>query len=70
MLFVCSTATAFPFGTCRAFQGVSKEAVAMASGFLAKHGYAALKSDCPRMKVAHLTTNGLKAQVAHTNELR
>ena len=50
--------------------GVSKEAVAMASAFLAKHGYAALKSDSSRMKVAHLTTNGLKAQVAHTKRLQ
>ena len=50
--------------------GVSKEAVAMASAFLAKHGYAALKSDSSRMKVAHLTTNGVKAQVAHTKRLQ
>lgn len=49
--------------------GVSKEAVAMALGFLVKRGYVVLKSNSSRLKVAYLTTKGLKSQAADAKRL-
>jgi hypothetical protein len=50
--------------------GVSKEAIAMALGFLSKRGYALVESNSSRIKVARLTTRGLSAQRAHTKGLQ
>jgi DNA-binding MarR family transcriptional regulator len=49
--------------------GVSKEAIAMALGFLAKQGYASVESNSSRIRVAHLTTKGLEAQRAYFKRL-
>ena len=50
--------------------GVSKEAIAMALGFLSKRGYALMESNSSRIKVARLTTKGLNTQRAHTKHLQ
>jgi DNA-binding MarR family transcriptional regulator len=51
--------------------GVSKEAIAMALGFLAKRGYVLVESNSSRrIKVARLTTKGLNAQRTHSKRLQ
>jgi len=50
--------------------GVSKEAVAVALAFLSKRGYAVVESNSSRIRVAHLTTKGMKARRAHAKRLQ
>jgi DNA-binding MarR family transcriptional regulator len=52
------------------FSGVSKEAVAVALALLSKRGYAVVESNPSRVRVAHLTTKGLKAQAAYAECLQ
>jgi hypothetical protein len=44
--------------------GVSKEAIAMMTGFLARHGYAEIRPETPetRLRILCLTPNGLEAK--------
>lgn len=48
--------------------GISKEAMAVAMNFFVKRGYADVKTDSSRAKVARLTEKGLKAKAAYSKQ--